>query len=73
MKKYLILEYDAGTIAFHYEVLHPLYSGKNIIFAQKHNLAIMLGERIILHLRFTNTPGQLSELAEEAVSYEIIF
>ena len=31
----------------------------------------MLGERIILHLRFTNTPGQLSELAEEAVNYEI--
>ena len=26
MKKYLILEQDAGTIAFHYEVLHPLYS-----------------------------------------------
>ena len=27
MKKYLKFSYDAGTIAFHYEVLHPLYSG----------------------------------------------
>ena len=27
MKKYLKFSYDAGTIAFHYEVLNPLYSG----------------------------------------------
>ena len=29
MKKYLILSYDAGTIAFHYVVLNYLYSGCN--------------------------------------------
>ena len=33
----------------------------------------MLEEKIILHLHFTNTHGQLSELAEEAVNYEMIF
>ena len=34
---------------------------------------IMLEEKIILHLHFTNTHGQLNELAEEAVNYEMIF
>ena len=29
MKKYLKFSEDAGTIAFHYHVLHPLYSGQN--------------------------------------------
>ena len=32
MKKYLKFSYDAGTIACHYEVLHPLYSGWGIEF-----------------------------------------
>ena len=35
MKKYLKNFYDAGTIAFHYTILYPLYSGlglKNTIY-----------------------------------------
>ena len=32
MKKYLIFSLDAGTMAFHYDVLHPLYSGSSKAF-----------------------------------------
>ena len=48
-------------------------NAKNITFAQKQKLASCNNARRENYLTFTNTPGQLSELAEEAVKYEMIF
>ena len=42
MKKYLKFSLDAGTIAFHYEVLHPLYSAFKVMRRSDGILKVLL-------------------------------
>ena len=48
MKKYLIFKYDAGTIACHYGVLYPLYSGFTYLYLYTPTLIFKILDLIIV-------------------------